>query len=212
MNRALASCAVAVLVAASANLACTVTMRTGGLSDGASTYRTVRAQNAGFSLGVPNTWVALNLAGKQPEETLTRFRQTTGLRGVGAFFTDDAATVVTEGFKLYAFKPTSGPGPLHSEVFVVLHPDVSWPPHQEDIKNSLSAGGAQGLTTTQTRIAGVQAVEATYRIVVGDRVFHRTEYFLLGPAGGLQIAFNTRRNGRTDTTVQTMIHSLTLLR
>jgi len=212
MNRAVASCAVAALLFAGANLACTVTMRTGSHSYGASTYRTVRAQEAGFSLDVPEAWVALNLTGKQPQETLTRFRQTTGLGGVGAFFTDDASTVVADGFKLYAFKPTNGPGPLHSEVFVLLHGDVSWPPHQDDIRGSLSAGGAQDLTTTQARIAGVQAVEATYRVEIGDRAFHRTEYFLLGPAGGLQISFNTSDDGRTDNTVQTMIHSLKLLR
>jgi hypothetical protein len=212
MNRALASYAVAVLVSASANLACTVTMRTGSHSDGTSPYRTVRAQEAGFSLDVPETWVALNLAGKKPEDALTRFRQTTGLRGVGAFFTDDAGTVVADGFKLYAFKPTIGPGPFDSEVFVLLHADVSWPPHQDDIRGSLSAWGAQDLTTTQIRIAGVQAVVATYRVEVGDRAFHRTECFLLGPAGGLQIAFNTRRDGRTDSTVQSMIRSLRLLR
>jgi hypothetical protein len=212
MNRALASSAVAVLVSASAYLACTVTVRTGRHSEGAPTYRTVRVRDAGFSVDVPNTWVALNLTGQTPEETLRRFRQTTGLRGVGAFFTDDPATVIAEGFKLYAFKPTSGRGPLDSEVLVQLLRGVSWPPHLQDITGSLSAGGAQDLTTTQARIAGVQAVEAAYRVEVGDRAVHRTEYFLLGPVGGLQIAFNTRSNGRTDKTVQTMIHSLRLLR
>jgi hypothetical protein len=212
MTRALSSYAIAVLVAASASLACTVTVSTGSNSDGAPTYRTLRAQDAGFSLAVPNTWVALNLTGKTSEERLTRFRQTTGLRGVGPFFTDDPATVVADGFKLYAFKPTSGPGPLDSEVLVQLLRDVSGPPHQEDITDALSAGGAQDLTTRQARIAGVQAIEATYRVEVGDRTVHRTEYFLLGPAGGLQIAFNTKSDERTDQTVQTMIHSIRLLR
>src|SRR5262245_12548348 len=70
MKRAFASGAVAALLFAGANPACTVTMRAGSHLDGASTYRTVRAQDAGFSLDVPEAWVALNLTGKQPEETL----------------------------------------------------------------------------------------------------------------------------------------------
>jgi hypothetical protein len=212
LRRAAVGCAlvVAFLISASANLACSASVHFGSDSQGSSGYRTVRAENAGFSLAIPGDWLALNLDGKNPEEALMRFRETTKLTGVGAFYTDDPATVVAKGFKLYGLKPAGDK--VHSEVVVQLLPGASSAPREQDVRGAVTAGGGQDLQTKETRIAGVPAIEAAFFFEAGDLHAHETAYFLRGPEGGLAITFNSKDDGRKNKTVQTMIHSLKLLR
>ncbi len=203
---------VAVLISASSNLAGSAAVHFGSDSQ-ESESRSVRAKHAGFSMDVPNDWLALNLDEKNPEAALKRFREATKLTGFGPFYTDDPTSVVAAGVKLYAFKP-NGSRSIGSEVLVQLLPGVSSSPREQDIRGALAAGGMepQDLETRETTVAGVHAVEVSYRLDVGDRHWNKTGYLLLEPKGGLQIFFNTKDDGRKNKTVQTMIHSLKLLR
>jgi hypothetical protein len=203
---------VAFLISASTNLACSASVQFGSDSP-ESGSRSVRAKHAGFSMDIPNDWLALNLDDQNPEAALKKFREATRLTGFGPFFTDDPASVVAAGVKLYAFKP-NGSRSIGSEVLVQLLPGISSLPREQDIRGGLAAGGMepQGLETRETTVAGVRTVEVSYRLDVGDRHWDKTGYLLLEPKGGLQIFFDTKDDGRKDKTVQTMIHSLKLLR
>lgn len=214
LRRAAVGCAlvVAFLISASANLACSASVHFGSDSPELGS-RTVKAKHAGFSMEVPNDWLALNLDDENAEAALKRFREATKLTGFGPFFTDDPASVVAAGVKLYAFKP-KGSRSIGSGVLVQLLPGVSSLPREQDIRGGLAAGGMdpQDLEIRETTVAGVRAVEVSYRLEVGDLHWDKTGYLLLEPKGGLQVFFDTKDDGRKDKTVQTMIHSLKLLR
>jgi hypothetical protein len=175
-------------------------------------YHTVRVKNAGFSMAVPDGWLAIDPASKS-------FRD---LKQQIAEADPELASFVEQidpsEVKLFALDQTN-PNFTSNALVVSSGYDKSVISQPKAVKAGVEAqaGNLEGIEVRKTKVDGRRSLElvATQETSLRDGTSSRvysTSYFVPAKKDVLQIVFTTLQDGREDPTVRTMIDSVNLLR
>ena len=189
-------------------------MPAGAVASGPTTpgYHMVTIKKAGFSLEVPNTWLALDPTSKSYAEVLRRVAAANPkLAPSLKQFSSVASSVVL-------FAVDQSDADFASNLSVVPLPlDKSVLSDPADVQTVLKAQlpQASGLKVQKTKVAGVGALVATAALNANrpdgsPYTAHLTAYFVASKSSVLDFDFSTSDDGRQNSTVQTMVNSLTL--
>ena len=179
-------------------------------------YHTVTLKKAGFSIAVPDTWLALDPKSKSYVDNLDRVAAANPKL---ASLMKQGAGLVASNAQFFAADQTST-GSSANLVVIPLPIDKSELSNPTGVQTVLKAsfqGQVPDLATHKTKVAGTPALLSTGTLHAtrpdGTPVTVYVSFYLVSSKiGVLDFDFSTTDNGQQDRTVQTMLHSLKLLR
>jgi hypothetical protein len=165
-------------------------------------FHVVTVKKAGFSVELPDTWVAIDLTKKQAAALLKGVRKK--LPELAAQLPDDIAAFFQQNVKFFAVDPA--PGERHGNVNAVLSPDALVLPPKKANKKYYKEAGLFGVHIVDAKIGGRPGYELNG--------MNQRQFWVIGNRGLLIFAFSssTADDPRDDPVVMTMMESVKLLR
>jgi hypothetical protein len=208
----LAACVMAAVAVGSSNaLAATRTARNPETPPG---YHRVTVKNAGFSVALPDTWLALDPRSKTLAVDMSR--AATANPKLEPLLRQFSA--ISSSIRLFAADQTNTT--FSSNLLVLPIPiDTSELSHPRDVQtvlNSVLQGHVVGLETHKTRIAGASALVSTGTLsALGTNgtpfTVHATIYLVSTKHGVMDFDFSTPDSARDDATLQAIVDHIKLL-